>query len=403
LLFLQSCNSHGQKVAVAAKMSDSITVIATQSDNPFIKSLSDSDLFVNDSLAYLEAEAHKVPAWLSNIGYVHLKGTSDNDTIVMDITWNDNGWNYHYNINFDEGSVRIGDIHNCKFDEGVLTGIRGIRHGLPEEAVTLELRADTVDWIPLIPFAFHDTIHSTGMSKNQIGTFSYDLVLPTRKSDSTFRRRLCRFYSDCPLSLLSNNAHDSIRMYEDLTGLINKMKQQSEYLKNLFGMAFPGYNGDGKSNRLFKPRVIMTENYFTDVILNSATFLVLRYSSIDWDNTMMSHMFISSHYFSYSTADQHEIELKDIIDLKDTMVLRKLICKHIHDQIESGEGMDYSTLDMTKDTKEVKVPNEYYVSPKGLTFFIHYWRTPGGPGELPIFIPFKELGDKVKRHTWMKE
>ena len=166
----------------------------------------------------------------------------------------------------------------------------------------------------------------------------------------------------------------------------HKMKADGKSMLNRFKTGAYDLAKDSALNMLGDWHI----DHHTNVIYNSSKLLSVKFTYSN--NEGGNHGYRYSEYKSFSVKDQRWVRIEDIIDPKDYTLIKTIMVKQM--EKDGWPGLVASN---------VNLPKNFYVTPKGLSLI--YEDIPGIGGalfQLPVFIPFTEFGDKIKKQSWME-
>lgn len=132
--------------------------------------------------------------------------------------------------------------------------------------------------------------------------------------------------------------------------------------------------------------------YDTRILYNSKELLSFRYTR--YSNEGMNHGYARPDYYSYSVAQQRLVRLSDIVSLSDTPMLKMILDRHLRKLYHLYPGGNDSS-----DGAE-PLPADFYVMPGGIAFIHPALLDHVEP--FAVFIPFTEIGDKLRKQPWME-
>lgn len=365
---------------------------------------------------HAHATGHDDPAGNRKIPlYLHLKGTIDGKyPVTMDMNTTLINGNYYSHASYyydvfknliDLGSnywsgdtIRLsgsadmnhGDNFEGRFDGKKFSGIWSsvdLMTNTSTKKMPFELMVDTLTTGLFTPYQYSNftRVDLKGRKCNIEATFSYDLLFPEDSNAVWLTKTLCKIYggeNSIP-DLTKKLKSEAIVYFEDFRKGINEYTL-SNYDKTMSDEDRERVCADGCSSCHNSKSITSYVEYNSDKI-----FAV---KVEDYENSGGVHCCASENYYSYSLRDNRLIRLTEILSVRDSMLIKKLLTKHL-----TAKGFGKFT---NLDEKRFRIPESYYFTPTGVNFvvrgLIFYW------ADESVFIPFSEFGDKLKRQSWME-
>jgi hypothetical protein len=268
--------------------------------------------------------------------------------------------------------------------------ISGYNDIKPRKRLPFEVRVDTSGIVPFASYTFRDDacLYKKGKDCWASAYYDYQLLLPDEKLYPQLNKTLCRTYyeSDSLPQLRRKMKNASLKYFKEFRSDIasffvnDKGKMLSAHEKDSVVSRGPCGLGCHVSN-----------SYWTTVEYNSDKLFSFTFSNDDYGGGY-GHCCLVNQYYSYSLLDDTVVHLKDIFDQKDSLVLKRSLL--------IGLGKAGLSQYVSNDYRKLVIPDSYYFTPTGVNFIFKglgfYWAF------TPVFIPFSEFGEKIKKQSWME-
>ncbi len=333
-------------------------------------------------------------------GYYHLKGSIDGRyAITMELTisyWSDRGLLasgyysydqykdpiklYQWNTIIDKDSIRLATESEQEVFHGQIEGdaFKGVwylmsgDHKALLKQYSFELKRDTTDQMPLRQKNYLDSVTVLSADKkNAFRSYYSSSFLYATDTGSALQNNLLKFYGSRSETKLERYMRArAVNLFHDFKETIRLLGQSL------------GHPGNWQ------------EDYTINVLYNDSNLLSVE--QVNTSNEGGRHGGYIATYASYSSADRRCLRLSDVILRSDTNALKRIWITHLR-------TAKWVRDEMSNDlAMQMNLPTKYYMTPKGVMLMFTTWAPGGGEFLAPIFVPFAELGDHLKRQPWMQ-